>query len=62
MRKLKEYRVFWKTTRYGDSYVEAHNLKEAKQKAKDGKDFNFEENGYLGDWFVEKIEFSDYVK
>lgn len=52
---MKRYKVVWKTTRYGDSYVTAKSKKEAKAMIARNEDENFEEEDYLGDWFVDEI-------
>jgi hypothetical protein len=59
--EMKRFKILWKTTRYGDSYVTAKDEKEARKFAEAGTngvdDFeeSFEENDYLGDWLIDEI-------
>jgi len=50
------YKINWFSKRFGESYVSANSKEEARKIAEEGKDENFEENDYLGDWFIESIE------
>lgn len=53
---MKRYRVNWISKRFGESYIDAKNKKEAKKLAMEGKDEDFEESDYLDDWFVESVD------
>lgn len=55
--KTKLYNIMWKCHTYGQSGVFAQSKEEAKQKALDGKDFEFEMFDPTEDWEIVSVEF-----
>ena len=54
---MKKYKVTWREARYGTSSVLANNEEEAKEKAKNNQDFDWEE--YVvstTDWEITDVE------
>jgi len=51
---MKRFKITWKGTRYGESVVEAENEKEARQKAENNEDEDFEELD-SEDWDIDEI-------
>ena len=49
------YKITWKTTDYGNSYVKAHNQKEAREKAIEGEDEDFDREHTDNTWEIDEI-------
>jgi hypothetical protein len=60
MKKLKEYKIYWKQINYGASTIKATSKKEAEKLALEGKDEGFEDYldvyGTSPDWNIRDIE------
>jgi len=55
VKKTKKFKILWKSNRYGESVVEAKNKEEARKKANNDEDEDFEELDVLDDWDIEEI-------
>ena len=53
---MKGYRIVWKSTRYGTSFVKANSPEEARMLAFNGKDEAFEPNEPDDDWDIDSVE------
>jgi hypothetical protein len=50
------YKITWKSVRYGQSGVEAESIEEARKKADNEEDFDFEEYEDFFSWDIADIE------
>lgn len=52
---MKRFKIVWKDIRYGESAVEAKDENEARKKAKNNEDEDFEELDPSGDWEIDEV-------